>query len=245
MKANKKICDLKVLVLQFRTGAMKAHEQQCLLRVSGFDREQCVFFDCVKRELKLEMLKDYNLLIIGGSGNTVGEEDSLVLETVFQMVRQARSMSLPTIGLCFGAHIMTKAFGGELSFDKEGKETGTFEITLTDESKEDPVFSKLPNKFDTQIGHKDSISRAPSGAICLATSELSGIQAWAFPDEPLYAIQFHPELEASDVITRLKFYAKQYLDDNAETLERIKNNLRPSPEAVKVIKYYLKHFIGA
>ncbi|MFH1142577.1 MAG: type 1 glutamine amidotransferase [Candidatus Uhrbacteria bacterium] len=246
MKISKKIKDLNILVLQFRTGAMKAHEQQCLLRVSGFDREQCVFFDCVKQEPKIEMLKDYDFLLIGGSGDiTIGEEEIPVLNIVYQIVRQARAMSLPTIGICFGAHILTKAFGGELSYDKEGMETGTFQITLTDESQEDPVFSKLAKQFDAQLGHKDFISRLPSGAVCLATSELSGVQAWAFPNEPLYAIQFHPELEAKDVVTRLNFYAKQYLDDNLETYEKIKKDLRPSPEAVKVIKYYLKHFIGA
>ena len=244
MKSNDHIKDLRVLVLQFRTGAMKSHEQQCVLRVASLKREQCVFFDCLKEEPKLEMLKDCDLLIIGGSGDvTIGENEVDVLQVVYKMVRQARTMGLPTLGLCFGAHIMTKAFGGELSYDKEGMETGTFEITLTNESKDDPVFSMLAPKFDAQLGHKDFISRLPVGAVSLATSEMSGVQAWVFPGEPLYAIQFHPELEERDVITRLNFYAKQYLDEE-NSLEKIKEDLRPSPEAVKVIGYFSNHVFG-
>ena len=235
---NKK--DLKVLLVQFRKSEIKDHELECVIKTSGLQPEQIETLNALEVDPISEHLDGYDVLMLGGAGNYCITEGGLeVLPKVYDLVREARKRKIPTLGLCFGAHVLTVAFGGRLLNDKEGKEAGTFEISLTEQGKEDPIFSRLPEKCMAQLGHKDFIMQVPEGAVILATSELSGVQAWAFPGEMVYAIQFHPELDEAGMKVRATFYANQYFGANSQELKSMLSSIKPSPESDKVIGYFL------
>jgi GMP synthase (glutamine-hydrolysing) len=237
MKDRKK---LKVLLVQFRKSEIKDHELECVIKKAGLASEQIDTLNALEVDPISEHLDGYDVLMLGGAGSYCITEGGLrVLPNVYELVRQARKRKIPTLGICFGSHVLTVAFGGRLLNDKEGQETGTFEVALTDQGKQDPVFSKLPEKFMAQLGHKDFIMQIPEGAQTLATSELSGTQAWVFPNELVYAIQFHPELDEVGTQVRATYYINQYFDSNPRVLKQALDSIKPSPEAVKVFDYFL------
>jgi len=63
----------------------------------------------------------------------------------------------------------------------------------------------LPATFDAFVGHKEAISRLPRHAVLLATSPACPVQAFRI-GSAVYATQFHPELDAASLCTRIDVY---------------------------------------
>src|SRR4029079_3007136 len=74
--------------------------------------------------------------------------------------------------------------------------------------------------FDAYGGHKEGASALPSDLACLAYSADCPIQAFRVGDN-VYATQFHPELDADGICTRIDVY-KDYGYFAPETAESLK-----------------------
>lgn len=227
---------MKILLIQIREEQfMRDHELSAFVAKSGLPREAFYPVNVFETPLVPDLLDGVDAVVVGGSGEYCVSENRLACqEELFAFVREVRARHIPLLGVCFGSHVLTGAFGGLIVFDKERQETGTFEVTLTDAAFMDPLFSASPKTFLAQLGHKDQIEALPEGATLLATSVRSGNQAWVFPGEPVYAVQFHMELDESGVVDRLNYYTALYLDSKNE-FDTIKNALKPSPDASKLL----------
>jgi GMP synthase-like glutamine amidotransferase len=98
----------------------------------------------------------------------------------------------PYLGICFGAQILAKALGATVERNPNGKEIGTFPITLTAEGQADPLFAGFPAEFPAFHWHGEMF-KIPFGAKNLASSALCVNQAFRIGNAA--GIQFH--LEAS------------------------------------------------
>ncbi len=78
-------------------------------------------------------------------------------------------------------------------------------IRLTAEGRADPLLADLPDAFEAYVGHKEAVTRLPSHAVLLATSEACPVQMFRVK-ENLYATQFHPELDLDGILTRIGVY---------------------------------------
>lgn len=197
----------------------------------------------------------FDAIIIGGSGEyclTKGhlEKEMVLLKT---FLAEARTKKIPILGICFGAQILTKIFGGALLNDKAREESGTFAVSLMAPAKKDPIFSQLPEIFDAQFGHEDHIDSLPEGAVHLAATPRSFFQAWVFPNEPVYAMAFHPELDQASILFRMRYYQEKYGWSDEEVEQKV-SGLRSSPDANQLIELFFKevvksgkryHLIGA
>ncbi len=100
--------------------------------------------------------------------------------------------------------------GGRVVADIGRAEVGTHDVFLTDVGREDPLFRTLADAgrtFPAQMGHQDVVDGLPDGAVLLARSELSN-QAFTFPGKHIYCTQFHPELNRTTLLDRLRRYPK-------------------------------------
>ena len=70
---------------------------------------------------------------------------------------------------------------------------------------QDPLLRGLPPVFDAFVGHKEAISRLPHHAVLLASSPACPVQAFRI-GSAVYATQFHPELDAAGLCTRIEVY---------------------------------------
>jgi len=130
-----------------------------------------------------------------------------------------------------------------VELDESRAEIGSFELALTDDGARDPLFASLPNRFDVQEGHKDQFVELPPGSVLLASSTKQPHQAWTFPGEPLYAVQFHPELDEEAMKYRVDYYAEEY-QMTPEKVATMHAALRPSPHASGLIKAFLRQFVS-
>jgi GMP synthase (glutamine-hydrolysing) len=115
---------------------------------------------------------------------------------------------------------------------------GTFDLELTDEGQADPLLGTLPARFEAQLGHNDRAASLPDGVVHLASSRLCAYQALRIPGKPIWATQFHPELDRETNLDRYRRYRANYgvrVAENA-TAEDV---FRESPESSGLLKDFL------
>ncbi|KAA0206227.1 type 1 glutamine amidotransferase [Candidatus Uhrbacteria bacterium] len=230
---------MNVLLVQFRDDAMREHETTCLIEQGGIEPDELTTLDALAGIPDPSIVRGYDAVILGGSGGYCVSEKHSWLEPTYELLREARIAGIPTLGICFGAHAMSEAFGGRVEQRKEDQETGSFEVMLNENAKGDAVFDALPDRFWAQLGHKDFIVDVPPGAVNLASTERAAHQAWTFPGEPIYAIQFHPELTKEGLTDRVLYYLDQYVGDDKAALQAIIDHAKSSEEATRTLANFL------
>ncbi len=235
---------MKILLLQFRPDQTIAqHEFDLVLKYSDRPESDFVRVDTTRQELTIYLLDHVDALLLGGSGDYLISRGDIpeILCAIKPFVEEARRRRIPTLGICFGGQILTHVLGGRVENDESRAEVGTFVVTKSEVGDQDPLFAFLPKQFDVQLGHKDHLTVLPEGAVHLASSDLSWNQAWSFPNEPFYALTFHPELDIEGTMFRVDYYAQEY-KITAETILALRESLRESPEANQMIKKFLSTF---
>ena len=116
-------------------------------------------------------------------------------------------MGIPILGICYGAQLLARQLGGEVSRTGQG-EYGRTAMTVVDGS---ALFADLPLEQDVWMSHFDSISTAPAGFRIVATTS-NAVAAIEDPARRLYGVQFHPEVAHT---ARGQEVLKQFLYDAA------------------------------
>ncbi len=110
----------------------------------------------------------------------------------------------PFLGACYGIGTLGTHRGGVV--DRTYAEPiGPVSVTLTTAGRDDPVFGHLPESFEAFVGHKEAMSLLPRDAVHLAASERCPVQGFRIGSN-VYATQFHPELDAEGLCTRIEVY---------------------------------------
>jgi GMP synthase (glutamine-hydrolysing) len=100
-----------------------------------------------------------------------------------------------------------------------GEPVGAVRVQLTEEGLADPVLAGMTPEFDAFVGHKEACRVLPPTAVLLATSPACPVQMFRVRQN-LYATQFHPELDAEGLCTRIDIYrhAGYFPPESAEDL---------------------------
>jgi GMP synthase (glutamine-hydrolysing) len=104
-------------------------------------------------------------------------------------------LHLPVLGVCLGAQLLAKAALAPV-YRVETPEIGWFDVELTNEAGDDPVLSRLPQRFESFQWHFYTYD-LPGGAVELAKSA-SCTQAFRLGDSA-WGIQFHAEVTLPQV----------------------------------------------
>jgi len=100
----------------------------------------------------------------------------------------------PILGICAGMHFMATHFGGTTG-PAIRAEFGRTHLYVDEP---DHLFSGLPKDFDVWESHNDEVKIVPEGFQVLARSDTCLVEAMRSLKRPLYALQFHPEVENTD-----------------------------------------------
>ena len=110
----------------------------------------------------------------------------------------------PFLGACYGVGALGSHQGGVV--DRRYPEpVGTVRVTLTAPGRSDPVLGDMPGEFEAFTGHKEALGELPGHAVLLASSADCPVQAFRIGSN-VYATQFHPELDAAGMCTRIDVY---------------------------------------
>lgn len=144
------------------------------------------------REAVFPNLEEFHGLALGGGGQSVWEVEKYpYLDFECRMVREAVERGIPVIGLCLGAQLIARAFGGEVRRAKQ-KEIGFFPVELNAAGRLDPIVGALPPGFPATHWHGD-VFEIPESCQNLGSSDLTPNQILRVGPNCL-GFQFHLEM---------------------------------------------------
>ncbi|MEO5683858.1 MAG: glutamine-hydrolyzing GMP synthase [Chitinophagaceae bacterium] len=125
-------------------------------------------------------------IILSGSPFSVNDEKAPEVDI------QALNAKLPVLGVCYGAQLTAKQFGGEVAKSSK-REYGraTMQVTASD-----TLLQGVSETSQVWMSHADSVLTLPAGFEVLATTESIPFAAFKKTSAalPLYCVQFHPEV---------------------------------------------------
>jgi GMP synthase (glutamine-hydrolysing) len=237
----------RMLVLQARVSGdpMAEHERRCFVERSGLPDDRVVPHDLCAGPPTLAGLREFDALTVGGSGDFyVSREDLPRFDATLEFLRVVVDRGFPTFASCFGFQCLVRALGGSLVYDPARAEVGTFLVTRTPEAADDELFSHLPPSFQAQMGHNDRVESFPDGAVHLASSARCRYQALRIPERPIWATQFHPELDRETNVDRFRRYLAAYGPHDRASMEAAIAGFRDSPETSGLLRRFLDLVFG-
>lgn len=162
-------------------------------------------------------IEDVSAVICLGTPVSVNEYHSFeYLKNLYRFVSEIVRNNQPYLGLCFGGQLLARVLGAKVERNKV-MEIGTYQVTLTDDGKTDPLFENFPDRFDVFHWHGDTF-KIPFNAKLLA--EGVDCKNQAFRKERAVGLQFHFEALPTEIPAWCDAYA-----DEMETLDKTKEGI--------------------
>ena len=242
MAKNKE--QIKLLFLQVRDDDMKEHEFLCFDRLIDIPQQNFIRIDAVRDQISPALLEGIDGVILAGTGHYLSDGGyPKKMPELIDLIKMIHERKIPLLAIGFGHQVVAKAFDGEIVEDPDLREIGTVELEQLPEASDDPIFKHLPAKFLVQIGHNHSVVEAPKGTRDIITNHKKDCcEVFVFEDSPIYAIQFHPELEHKDVVVRMNYYKKKYFD-RAEVLDQVIEESRETPHANRILDLFVDEVV--
>ena len=173
----------KVIILDFGS----QYTQLIARRV----RELQVFCEIIPYYQRVEVDESLKGVILSGSPFSVKDPNSLRIEYQYYLGR------VPVLGICYGAQLLADELGGTVARSAK-REYGKASLLL--HHKEDPFLEDISKDTQIWMSHADTILQLPDDFTLLAGSNAIEIAAYTYQkegQEPVYGIQFHPEVTHS------------------------------------------------
>jgi GMP synthase (glutamine-hydrolysing) len=123
-------------------------------------------------------------VIISGSRILITEQD---VNDYLNKILWLKETTLPVLGIAFGHHLISLAFGGFAS------RTRTIQNLQLIESFEDCILlDKLPTEFEMMEDHRETVSIPPDFKL-IASSDECVNEVMQHSSKPIFGVQFHPE----------------------------------------------------
>lgn len=225
---------------------MAGSERKAFAAASGLELERVRTHDLLQGPPSLSEIRRHDVLMVGGSGDYYVSKRNLPgIDATLGRIREVVEIGHPTFASCFGFHLIVEALGGRIVHDPDQVEVGTFEVTLTESGKSDPLFGELSGTFRAQMGRKDRAEALPEGAVHLAASERCRYHALRIPGKPIWSTQFHPELDRQRNRARFERYIDGYAPlMSDEERRRALEGFRESPETDRLLSRFLRVVFG-
>lgn len=123
-------------------------------------------------------------VILSGSPFSVREESSPKPNL------SAIKGKLPLLGICYGAQLLAQTYGGEV----KASNTREYGRAMVEEGTNNGILSGLNYPTQVWMSHGDSITRLPSHATRICSTEAVEFAGFQFEGEQTYGVQFHPEV---------------------------------------------------
>jgi GMP synthase-like glutamine amidotransferase len=151
---------------------------------------------------------------LGGHMGALDDHIAPWLPNERAMLLDAVHREIPIFAICLGAQLLAAAAGGEVT-RAEKSEIGIYQVWPT--SNGDEIFD-LGSTVPVAQWHEDMVSKLPSGATLLASSEACANQIYRIGRNQ-YAVQFHPEIDASIIHTWEEHADNAFIESGKSSVE--------------------------
>jgi GMP synthase-like glutamine amidotransferase len=147
-------------------------------------------------------------VVLGGAMSANDDDKYPALAPMRQLLRDFHAADKPLLGICLGAQILSRCFGGEVR-PHTLVEFGYTPLAFTDEGRQDPLLSGLPNPQWIMQFHEDTFE-VPAAGLKLMAGEACANQAFRV-GRATYGFQCHFEATA-DLVRNWAVVSRPYLD---------------------------------
>jgi GMP synthase (glutamine-hydrolysing) len=216
------------------------NEYESFLGFAGLDESGLRRVRLEQRPLGDISLRDWSGILVGGRPFNYSEQDARkpavqrrVEAELLELLDRVVGEDFPFLGACYGIGLLGH-HEGALVDRAYAEPVGHVQVTLTPHGQRDPLLGVLPETFGAFVGHKEAISALPGHAVRLASSPGCPVQAFRIGAN-VYATQFHPELDADGLCTRIEVYkhAGYFAPEEADGLKALAHRSEAShPPAI-------------
>ena len=129
--------------------------------------------------------KDVIGVILSGSPYSVHDPEAFKVNLDRFMGR------LPVLGICYGAQFISHTLGGKVE-KADSREYGRANLGFIDKS--NILFKGFDDNSQVWMSHGDTITAIPEGFECIASTANVKYAAYASKTQPVWAVQYHPEV---------------------------------------------------
>jgi GMP synthase (glutamine-hydrolysing) len=187
------------------------NEYEAFLACTGLGERDLRRHRLEQRALGSVDLRDWSGILLGGGPFNFSDREELksavqrrVEADLRELLDKITGADFPFLGACYGIGALGSQQGAPVT-RRYAEPVGAIPVTLTCEGRQDPLLSGLPATFDAFTGHKEAVSELPRHGVLLATTPACPVQAFRVGSH-VYATQFHPELDADGMCTRIDVY---------------------------------------
>ena len=130
-------------------------------------------------------MDQFKAVVLSGSPFSVNQIDSPDID--LKMIMGSK----PVIAICYGAQLIAKKFNGSVE-NSNSREYGRANLSFIDQGCS--LFEGININNQVWMSHGDTISKLPSGAKVIASTNSVSNAAYSIEEYNLYALQFHPEV---------------------------------------------------
>ena len=130
-------------------------------------------------------MDQFKAVVLSGSPFSVNQIDSPDID--LKMIIGSK----PVIAICYGAQLVAKKFNGSVK-NSNSREYGRANLSFIDQGCS--LFEGININNQVWMSHGDTISKLPSGAKVIASTNSVSNAAYSIEEYNLYALQFHPEV---------------------------------------------------
>ena len=225
--------DLKILLLQIRDDVIvRKEELESFAKYSKLELEQFTVLNVFDTpNFNEDVLDGYDALYVGGASeaNVLEPKRYKFVNDCISLINHAGESGVPTFASCFGFQLAVLAFGGTILSKDEDYEMGSIPITLTNLAEIDPVFKGTSDEFPALSIHRQYAIELPSNLDLLAYTNQC-LHSFKLRNKPLWAFQFHPEVDRATVFKRLAIYKDAYTDSE-DQFQKVLDSLVETPES--------------
>jgi GMP synthase (glutamine-hydrolysing) len=171
----------------------------------------------------LQMEDAHGLIIMGGPMSVYEEIQYPHLSHEVTLIQDALKRSLPVLGICLGSQLIAKALGAKV-YPGKCKEIGWHLVRLHEAALHDPLFDEQTPFFQGFHWHGD-IFDLPSGAIALAESELTKVQAFRYGGN-VYGLLFHLEVDQETIAGMARAFPSDLQEAGLSLEDLVRQNER-------------------
>jgi GMP synthase (glutamine-hydrolysing) len=186
-------------------------EYGSFLRYGGLKPEELLRIRLEQSPMPRLDLDDFSGVIVGGSpfdASLAPDRKTAVQRRVeadmARLLDEIVARDFPFFGACYGVGTLGVHQGAVIDATF-AEPVGAITIRLTEAGLKDALLESIPASFDAFVGHKEACRVLPESATLLASSDTCPVQMFRVKQN-LYATQFHPELDAESIATRIRVY---------------------------------------